>query len=160
MMVMMKIRLIFASLKFFQSLSQKQFIGVHFLELTGYPKRWHLRQKKLEKKVSRVVRGELCQEREASFRQEEGINTLKTAKLSKEGQHSKKIVLPVFLFLKCDSDLQYECVSVCVCACMCQSLQLCLIFCNPMDCRLSGSFIHGILQERILEWVAISFTSI
>ena len=29
--------------------------------------------------------------------------------------------------------------------------------CNPMDCSLLGSFIHGILQARILEWVATSF---
>ena len=30
--------------------------------------------------------------------------------------------------------------------------------CNPMDCRLPGSSVHGILQARILEWVAISFS--
>ena len=29
--------------------------------------------------------------------------------------------------------------------------------CNPMDCSLLGSSIHGIFQARILEWVAISF---
>ena len=28
--------------------------------------------------------------------------------------------------------------------------------CNPMDCSLPGSYVHGILQARILEWVAIS----
>ena len=27
-----------------------------------------------------------------------------------------------------------------------------------MDCDLSGSFIHGILQARILKWIAISFS--
>jgi len=27
-----------------------------------------------------------------------------------------------------------------------------------MDCSLPGSFVHGILQARILEWVAISFS--
>ena len=32
-----------------------------------------------------------------------------------------------------------------------------LILCNPMDCSLSGSSVHGILQARILEWVAIPF---
>ena len=30
--------------------------------------------------------------------------------------------------------------------------------CDPMDCSLPGSFVHGILQARILEWVAISFS--
>ena len=30
--------------------------------------------------------------------------------------------------------------------------------CGPMDCSLPGSSVHGILQARILEWVAISFS--
>ena len=36
--------------------------------------------------------------------------------------------------------------------------QLCLTFCNSMDCSPPGSSVHGILQARILEWVAISFS--
>ena len=38
--------------------------------------------------------------------------------------------------------------------------QLCLILCDPMDCSLPGSdsSAHGILQARILEWVAIPFS--
>ena len=36
--------------------------------------------------------------------------------------------------------------------------QLCPTLCDPMDCRLSGSSIHGIFQARVLEWVAISFS--
>ena len=28
--------------------------------------------------------------------------------------------------------------------------------CNPVDCSLPGSSVHGILQARILKWVAIS----
>ena len=39
-----------------------------------------------------------------------------------------------------------------------KAAQLCLILCDPMDCSLPGSSIHGILQARILEWVAISFS--
>ena len=35
--------------------------------------------------------------------------------------------------------------------------QLCLTLCDPMDYSLPGSSVHGILQARILEWVAISF---
>ena len=35
--------------------------------------------------------------------------------------------------------------------------QLCLTLCDPMDCSLTGSSVHGIFQARILEWVAISF---
>ena len=33
--------------------------------------------------------------------------------------------------------------------------QLCLTPCHPTDCSLSGYSVHGILQARILEWVAI-----
>ena len=32
--------------------------------------------------------------------------------------------------------------------------------CDPMDCSLPGSSLHGILQARIQEWVAMSFSSI
>ena len=34
--------------------------------------------------------------------------------------------------------------------------QSCLTLCDPMDCSLPHSSVHGILQARILEWVAIS----
>ena len=34
-------------------------------------------------------------------------------------------------------------------------LQLCPTLCDPVDCSPSGSFAHGILQGRILEWVAM-----
>ena len=30
--------------------------------------------------------------------------------------------------------------------------------CDPMDCRLPDSFVHGILQSRILAWVAMPFS--
>ena len=36
--------------------------------------------------------------------------------------------------------------------------QSCPTLCDPVDCSPSGSSIHGILQARILEWVAISFS--
>ena len=36
--------------------------------------------------------------------------------------------------------------------------QLCLTLCNLMDCSLPGLSVHGFLQARILEWVAISFS--
>ena len=32
---------------------------------------------------------------------------------------------------------------------------LCPTLCDPVDCGLPGSSIHGILQARILEWVTI-----
>ena len=39
-----------------------------------------------------------------------------------------------------------------VCA---QQLQSCPTLCDPMDCSPPGSSAHGILQARILEWVAM-----
>ena len=36
--------------------------------------------------------------------------------------------------------------------------QSCLTLCDPMDCNPPGSSVHGLLQARILEWVAISFS--
>ena len=43
---------------------------------------------------------------------------------------------------------------------MCYGLvtQSCLTLCDPMDCSPPGSFVRGILQARILEWVAIFFS--
>ena len=37
-------------------------------------------------------------------------------------------------------------------------LQSRLTLCNPMDCSPPGSYVHGILQARILESVAVSFS--
>ena len=36
--------------------------------------------------------------------------------------------------------------------------QSCLTLCDSMDCSLTGSAVHGILEARILEWVAILFS--
>ena len=36
--------------------------------------------------------------------------------------------------------------------------QLCPTLCDPMDCSLPGPSVRGILQARILEWVAIPFS--
>ena len=36
-----------------------------------------------------------------------------------------------------------------------KSLQSCLTLCDPMDCSPPGSSVHGILQARRLEWVAM-----
>ena len=37
--------------------------------------------------------------------------------------------------------------------------QSCLTLCDPVDYNLPGSSVPGILQARILEWVAISFSN-
>ena len=36
--------------------------------------------------------------------------------------------------------------------------QLCLTLCDPMDCSLPGSSVHGIFQAVVPEWIAISFS--
>ena len=38
--------------------------------------------------------------------------------------------------------------------------QSCLTLCDPMDCSPPGSSVHGILQARILEWVALFFSRV
>ena len=40
-----------------------------------------------------------------------------------------------------------------------KSLQSCPTLCDPVDCSLPGFSVHGILQARTLEWVAISFSN-
>ena len=40
--------------------------------------------------------------------------------------------------------------------CMCVSCSV-MSLCDPMDCGLPASSVHGILQVRIVEWVALSF---
>ena len=39
-----------------------------------------------------------------------------------------------------------------------QSLQSCPTLCDPMKWSPPGSSVHGILQARILEWIAIPFS--
>ena len=39
-----------------------------------------------------------------------------------------------------------------------EAAQSCPTLCDPVDCNLLGFSIHGILQARILEWIAISFS--
>ena len=41
---------------------------------------------------------------------------------------------------------------------VCISSQLCLTHCDPMDFSLPDSSVREILQSRILEWVAISYS--
>ena len=54
----------------------------------------------------------------------------------------------------CNSDPSVYLLYV-LCVCCAKSLQSCPIPCVPMDCTPSGSSIHGILQARILEWIAM-----
>ena len=49
--------------------------------------------------------------------------------------------------------IQFHCVYTCA-----KSPQLCLILFDSMDFSPLGSSVRGILQARIIEWVAISFS--
>ena len=48
------------------------------------------------------------------------------------------------------------CVCVCVCVCINVHAELCLTFCDLLNCNPPGSSVHGLSQERILEWVTIT----
>ena len=50
------------------------------------------------------------------------------------------------------SDLhEWVCLTQLESACVCLVIQLCPTLCDPMDCSLPGSFVHGILQARNTE---------
>ena len=75
-----------------------------------------------------------------------------------------------FLDVEADSSgqqtLATDIISVCVCVCVCvcaractrMCTQLCPTLCHSLDCSPPVSSIQGILQTRILEWVAVSFS--
>ena len=53
----------------------------------------------------------------------------------------------------------FDCVDHNAAATAAKSLQSCPTLCDPIDCSLPGFSVHGILQARTLEWVAISFSN-
>ena len=64
-------------------------------------------------------------------------------------------LIPFFFFF-------FKCPHVCgVCVCLCVlATRSCPILCYPMDYSPPGSSVHGILQTRILEWVAIMLSKL
>ena len=44
--------------------------------------------------------------------------------------------------------------------CVCSVAQSCVTLCDPTDCSLPGSSLHGIFQARILECIAISYSNL
>ena len=68
-------------------------------------------------------------------------------------------ILSLKLFCKCHSLLHILFfLTTTLYACCSLVTKLCLTLCDPMDCSLPGSYVHGISQVRILEWVAISYS--
>ena len=68
-----------------------------------------------------------------------------------DGEHMYTGITKCILWHFSDSAWELK-VLTCVHA---RSLESWLTLCNPMDCSLPGSSVHGILQARILEWVAM-----
>ena len=59
--------------------------------------------------------------------------------------------------IRCGHECECTSGGVCVCVSVCLHVLNCVqLFCNPMDCNLLGSAVHGISQASILEWVAVS----
>ena len=74
----------------------------------------------------------------------------------RRGRGSKTSLVGCSLWSHKDSDTAEQlCVCVCVCLWVAQSH---LTLCDPINCSLQGSCVHGILQARIQEWVAILFS--
>ena len=65
--------------------------------------------------------------------------------------------LPIISALHIELSLEVWCVSFHICVCL--VAQLCPPLCDPMNCSQTDSSVHGVLQARTLEWVAISFSS-
>ena len=77
-----------------------------------------------------------------------GLHQTKKILYSKRNhqQNKRQSIEREQIFANCASDVSAK------------SLQSCPTLCNPKDCSLSGASVHGILQARILESVAISFS--
>ena len=63
-----------------------------------------------------------------------------------------------FFFFVCFFFFFLRCLLTNVVAAAAKSLQSCPTLCDPMDCSLPGSSVHGILQVRVLESDAIAFS--
>ena len=79
----------------------------------------------------------------------------------RELEHQQQLLLGPLLMSEGDPAVLFSSAlgGVCVCVCVCVShsvvlvTQLCPTLCDPMDCSLPGSSVHGILQARILEYI-------
>ena len=77
------------------------------------------------------------------------------------GRRNSPVVLPAGLpsvFCRCSGTYPISSPNFQVFESESEVAQSCPTLCDPMDCSLPGSSLHGILQARVLEWVAISFS--
>ena len=80
-------------------------------------------------------------------RYKEQIGGCQRQEVRKKGGRLQKV--QTFSYKISHGDIIYSILCVCVLV-----TQLCLTLCDPMDCSPPSSSVHGILQARILEWVA------
>ena len=81
------------------------------------------------------------------------LNKILTIEERQNTATSRNILQPFFLrYMKTDTEQGAYQVILYVCS----VTQSCPTLHNPMDCGLPGSFVYGILQAWILEWIAIS----
>ena len=92
------------------------------------------------RKQSKTKSADSCSSFSMSASQRETLSTLLVDFFVKHLPISKRYSLLILLF------------QLCLCA---KSLQSCSTLCNPMNHSLSASSVHGILQAKILEWVAM-----
>ena len=91
-----------------------------------------------------------------------GKNIKKTDHKHKINSMGYYLIQPFDLVLSIKVTFYYFIMYVCMYVCMYISIYILVwflscvgLFCDPMDCSLSGSSVHGIFQTRILEWVGI-----
>ena len=77
---------------------------------------------------------------------------------SKRGVWMNKNAYPYLIVFTHLKRIHKKLIKWITCRACAKTLQSCLTLCDPMDCSLSGSPVHGIFQAWILEWVAISFS--
>jgi len=117
---------------------------------------WELDYEEIKNKVLRQHQSEALKDRYTFWQQklcwEEGMQDQGVSKgQSFPGKEMIWAKVKVYL------EAWYKaCSKVCLKWSMCYVLQLCLTLCDPMHHIPPCSTLHGILQARILEWVAVS----
>ena len=82
------------------------------------------------------------------------LNSWYISPLNKQTIHFKMSKRTLFPKRKCSGQQEHEKMFSIVS----EVAQLCQTLCDPTDCSLPGSSVHGIFQAIVLEWVAISFS--
>ena len=80
------------------------------------------------------------------------LKEISTFTFFRQHEYFRKTLIPVIPFL-IYTIFTDPCPTVC--SVLCKSLQSCPTLCDPMDCSPPHSSVHGILQARILEGVAM-----